>query len=131
MRGGREPVHTRTDTESSTGNKNWGGFWCTARTECSGSSYNTFATTGTIQPFTQINAWSDFGAAVVHHLQLTQVDPVTHNGIARDGYVFTGWDKDVTKPITGDTVYTARYRPAVYIFRNSIKTAAILRYCHY
>lgn len=104
-------------TESSTGNKNWGGFWCAAGTECSGSSYNTFAATGTIQPFTQINAWSDFGAAVVHHLQLTQVDPVTHNGIARDGYVFTGWDKDVTKPITGDTVYTARYRPAVYRIR--------------
>ena len=104
-------------TESSTGNKNWGGFWCTAGTECSGSSYNTFAATGTIQPFTQINAWSDFGAAVVHHLQLTQVDPVTHNGIARDGYVFTGWDKDVTKPITGDTVYTAQYRPVTYRIR--------------
>lgn len=104
-------------TESSTGNKNWGGFRCTAGTECSGSSYNTFAATGTIRPYTQINAWSDFGAAVVHHLQLTQVDPVTHNGIARDGYVFTGWDKDVTKPITGDTVYTARYRPAVYRIR--------------
>ncbi|MCQ4793375.1 BspA family leucine-rich repeat surface protein [Bifidobacterium adolescentis] len=39
------------------------------------------------------------------------------NGIARDGYVFTGWDKDVTKPITGDTVYTAQYRPAVYRIR--------------
>lgn len=104
-------------TESSTGNRNWGGFWCTAGTECSGSSYNTFAATGTIKPFTQINAWSDFGAAVVHHLQLTQVDPVTHNGIARDGYVFIGWDKDVTKPITGDTVYTARYRPVTYRIR--------------
>ena len=104
-------------TESSTGNKNWGGFWCAAGTECSGSSYNTFAATGTIKPFTQINAWSDFGAAVVHHLQLTQVDPVTHNGIARDGYVFIGWDKDVTKPITGDTVYTARYRPVTYRIR--------------
>ena len=45
------------------------------------------------------------------------MDPVTHNGIARDGYVFIGWDKDVTKPITGDTVYTARYRPAVYRIR--------------
>ena len=79
--------------------------------------YSTIGYSGTVQGFTQISAWSDFGAAVVHHLQLTQVDPVTHNGIARDGYVFTGWDKDVTKPITGDTVYTARYRPAVYRIR--------------
>lgn len=104
-------------TESSTGNKDWGGFWCAAGTECSGSTYNTFAAAGAIQPFTQIGAWSDFGAAVVHHLQLTQVDPVTHNGIARDGYVFTGWDKDTSKPITGDTVFTAQYRPVSYTIR--------------
>lgn len=50
-------------------------------------------------------------------MQLTQVDPATHNGIARDGYVFTGWDKDPSKPVEGDTVYTARYRPAVYKVR--------------
>ena len=50
-------------------------------------------------------------------MQLTQVDPTTHNGVARDGYVFTGWDKDPSKPVEGGTVYTARYRPAVYKVR--------------
>ena len=45
------------------------------------------------------------------------MDPTTHNGVARDGYVFTGWDKDPSKPVEGDTVYTARYRPAVYKVR--------------
>ena len=95
----------------------WSGYWCAAGKECSGSSYGTFASEGTIQPFTQICAWSDFGEAYIRHMQLTQVDPVTHNGIARDGYVFTGWDRDVAKPITGDTVFTARYRPVSYQVR--------------
>lgn len=73
----------------------------------------------TIEPWVQIanDRFNDYGTATVHHMQLTQVDPTTHNGIARDGYVFTGWDKDVTKPIEGDTVYTAQYRPAVYKIR--------------
>lgn len=61
--------------------------------------------------------FNDYGTATVHHMQLTQVDPATHNGIARDGYVFTGWDKDPSKPVEGDTVYTAQYRPAVYKVR--------------
>lgn len=45
------------------------------------------------------------------------MDPVTRNGVACDGYVFTGWDKDTSKPITGDTVFTARYRPIGYQIR--------------
>lgn len=75
------------------------------------------ASSQTIEPWVQIANFNDYGTATVHHMQLTQVDPTTHNGIARDGYVFTGWDKDVTKPIEGDTVYTAQYRPAVYKIR--------------
>ena len=77
------------------------------------------ASSQTIEPWVQIDngRFYGYGTATVHHMQLTQVDPATHNGIARDGYVFTGWDKDVTKPIEGDTVYTARYRPAVYKIR--------------
>lgn len=70
-----------------------------------------------IEPWVQIQNTRDYGTATVSHMQLTQVDPATHNGVARDGYVFTGWDKDVTKPIEGDTVYTAQYRPAVYKVR--------------
>lgn len=77
------------------------------------------ASSQTIEPWVQIanDRFNDYGTATVHHMQLTQVDPTTHNGIARDGYVFTGWDKDVTKPIEGDTVYTAQYRTAVYKIR--------------
>lgn len=77
------------------------------------------ASSQTIEPWVQIanDQFNGYGTATVHRMQLTQVDPATHNGVARDGYVFTGWDKDVTKPIEGDTVYTARYRPAVYKVR--------------
>lgn len=77
------------------------------------------ASSQTIEPWVQIanDQFNDYGTATVHRMQLTQVDPTTHNGVARDGYVLKGWDKDVTKPITGDTVYTARYRPAVYKVR--------------
>lgn len=77
------------------------------------------ASSQTIEPWVQIanDRFNDYGTATVHHMQLTQVDPATHNGIARDGYVFTGWDKDATKPIEGGTVYTAQYRPAVYKIR--------------
>lgn len=70
-----------------------------------------------IEPWVQIQNTKDYGTATVRHMQLTQVDPTTHNGVARDGYVFTGWDKDTSEPITGDTVYTAQYRPAVYKVR--------------
>lgn len=77
------------------------------------------ASSQTIEPWVQIanNQFNGYGTATVHHMQLTQVDPATHNGIARDGYVFTGWDKDPSKPVEGDTVYTAQYRPAVYKIR--------------
>lgn len=77
------------------------------------------ASSQTIEPWVQIDndRFNDYGTATVHHMQLTQVDPATHNGIARDGYVFTGWDKDPSKPVEGGTVYTARYRPAVYKVR--------------
>lgn len=77
------------------------------------------ASSQTIEPWVQIanDQFNDYGTATVHHMQLTQVDPATHNGVARDGYVFTGWDKDPSKPVEGDTVYTARYRPAVYKIR--------------
>lgn len=77
------------------------------------------ASSQTIEPWVQIanDRFNDYGTATVHRMQLTQVDPATHNGIARDGYVFTGWDKDPSKPVEGDTVYTARYRPAVYKVR--------------
>lgn len=73
----------------------------------------------TIEPWVQIanDQFNDYGTATVHHMQLTQVDPITHNGIARDGYVFTGWDKDPSKPVEEDVLYTAQYRPAVYKIR--------------
>lgn len=95
----------------------WGGYACQPGQKCKGNKYDTVSGAGILTAFTQLDSWNDYGTATVHHMQLTQVDPATHNGIARDGYVFTGWDKDVTKPITGDTVYTARYRPAVYRIR--------------
>lgn len=77
------------------------------------------ASSQTIEPWVQIanDQYNDYGTATIHRMQLTQVDPATHNGVARDGYVFTGWDKDPSKPVEGDTVYTARYRPAVYKVR--------------
>lgn len=77
------------------------------------------ASSQTIEPWVQIDngRFNGYGTATVHHMQLTQVDPTTHNGVARDGYVFTGWDKDPSKPVEGDTVYTAQYRPAVYKIR--------------
>ena len=77
------------------------------------------ASSQTIEPWVQIanDRFNGYGTATVHRMQLTQVDPATHNGIARDGYVFTGWDKDPSKPVEGGTVYTARYRPAVYKVR--------------
>lgn len=77
------------------------------------------ASSQTIEPWVQIanDRFNGYGTATVHRMQLTQVDPATHNGIARDGYVFTGWNKDPSKPVEEDVVYTARYRPAVYKVR--------------
>lgn len=84
-----------------------------------GYSSNAGMTKYDIQSWLQIDSYDDkgYGELLAKHMQLTQVDPATHNGIARDGYVFTGWDKDPSKPVEGDTVYTARYRPAVYKVR--------------
>lgn len=104
------------------GNNSYRGWYaCPNGRQCEVDTVLTagLASSQTIEPWVQIanDRFNDYGTAVVHHLQLTQVDPVTHNGIARDGYVFTGWDKDASKPVEGDTVYTARYRPAVYKVR--------------
>ena len=84
-----------------------------------GYSSNAGMTKYDIQSWLQIDSYDNegYGELLAKHMQLTQVDPTTHNGVARDGYVFTGWDKDPSKPVEGDTVYTARYRPAVYKVR--------------
>lgn len=87
--------------------------------DCVYDGYSTPSKDNNIETWLQIDSNDDkgYGELLAKHMQLTQVDPTTHNGVARDGYVFTGWDKDVTKPIEGDTVYTAQYRPAVYKVR--------------
>ena len=84
-----------------------------------GYSSNAGMTKYDIQSWLQIDSYDNegYGELLAKHMQLIQVDPATHNGIARDGYVFTGWDKDPSKPVEGDTVYTAQYRPAVYKIR--------------
>lgn len=84
-----------------------------------GYSSNAGMTKYDIQSWLQIDSYDNegYGELLAKHMQLTQVDPTTHNGVARDGYVFTGWDKDPSKPVEGDTVYTAQYRPAVYKIR--------------
>lgn len=84
-----------------------------------GYSSNAGMTKYDIRSWLQIDSTDNegYGELLTKHMQLTQVDPTTHNGVARDGYVFTGWDKDPSKPVEGDTVYTARYRPAVYKIR--------------
>lgn len=87
--------------------------------DCVYDGYSTPSKDNNIETWLQIDSYDDkgYGELLAKHMQLTQVDPTTHNGVARDGYVFTGWDKDVTKPIEGGTVYTAQYRPAVYKVR--------------
>lgn len=87
--------------------------------DCVYDGYSTPSKDNNIETWLQIDSGDDkgYGELLAKHMQLTQVDPATHNGVARDGYVFTGWNKDVTKPVEGDTVYTARYRPAVYKVR--------------
>lgn len=87
--------------------------------DCVYDGYSTPSKDNNIETWLQIDSNDDkgYGELLAKHMQLTQVDPATHNGIARDGYVFTGWDKDPSKPVEGDTVYTAQYRPAVYKIR--------------
>lgn len=87
--------------------------------DCVYDGYSTPSKDNNIETWLQIDSNDDkgYGELLAKHMQLTQVDPTTHNGVARDGYVFTGWDKDPSKPVEGDTVYTAQYRPAVYKIR--------------
>ena len=87
--------------------------------DCVYDGYSTPSKDNNIETWLQIDSDDDkgYGELLAKHMQLTQVDPATHNGVARDGYVFTGWDKDPSKPVEGYTVYTARYRPAVYKVR--------------
>lgn len=87
--------------------------------DCVYDGYSTPSKDNNIETWLQIDSNDDkgYGELLAKHMQLTQVDPATHNGIARDGYVFTGWDKDPSNPVEGDTVYTAQYRPAVYKVR--------------
>ena len=87
--------------------------------DCVYDGYSTPSKDNNIETWLQIDSYDNegYGELLAKHMQLTQVDPATHNGIARDGYVFTGWDKDPSKPVEGDTVYTAQYRPAVYKIR--------------
>lgn len=102
-------------------NSYWGWDTCPNGRQCEVDAVLTagLASSQTIEPWVQIanDQFNGYGTATVHHMQLTQVDPATHNGVARDGYVFTGWDKDPSKPVEGGTVYTAQYRPAVYKIR--------------
>ena len=87
--------------------------------DCVYDGYSTPSKDNNIETWLQIDSDDDkgYGELLAKHMQLTQVDPATHNGIARDGYVFTSWDKDPSKPVEGDTMYTAQYRPAVYKIR--------------
>lgn len=95
------------------GNSNWSGYLCRKGERCVADRYYTFDGTASIRPFTQIELWDDYGTAYVSAMQLTQVDPTTHNSLARDGYTFTGWSKDVSH-VTGDMTVQAQYEPVRY-----------------
>lgn len=95
------------------GNSNWSGYLCRKGEQCVADRYYTFDGTASILPFTQIELWDDYGTAYVSAMQLTQVDPITHNSLARDGYTFTGWSKDVSH-VTGDMTVQAQYEPVRY-----------------
>ena len=57
--------------------------------------------------------WSGCGTAYFPYQQYTQVDPITHRSLARDGYTFAGWSKDISH-VTGDMTVHAQYRPVRY-----------------
>lgn len=95
------------------GNSNWSGYRCRKGERCVADRYYTFDGTASIRPFTQIELWDDYGTAYVSAMQLTQVDPTTHNSLARDGYTFAGWSKDVSH-VTGDMTVQAQYEPVRY-----------------
>ena len=91
----------------------WDGYSCRKGASCLADRYYTFDSAANILPFTQIGLWDDYGTAIVSTMQLTQVDPVTHRSLARDGYVFTGWSKDISN-VTGDMTVQAQYKPVRY-----------------
>ena len=98
---------------TASGNNSWNGYFCRKGVSCLADRYYTFGSAVNILPFTQIVLWDDYGTAIVSTMQLTQVDPVTHRSLARDGYVFTGWSKDISN-VTGDMTVQAQYKPVRY-----------------
>ena len=98
---------------TASGAKSWDGYFCRKGVSCLADRYYTFGSAVNILPFTQIGLWDDYGTAIVSTMQLTQVDPVTHRSLARDGYVFTGWSKDISN-VTGDMTVQAQYKPVRY-----------------
>lgn len=98
---------------TASGAKSWDGYFCRKGVSCLADRYYTFGSAVNILPFTQIALWDDYGTAIVSTMQLTQVDPVTHRSLARDGYVFTGWSKDISN-VTGDMTVQAQYKPVRY-----------------
>lgn len=95
------------------GISSWDGYSCRKGASCLADRYYTFDSAANILPFTQIDLWDDYGTAIVSTMQLTQVDPVTHRSLARDGYAFTGWSEDVSN-VTGDMTVQAQYKPIRY-----------------
>lgn len=95
------------------GISSWDGYSCQKGASCLADRYYTFDSAANILPFTQINLQDDYGTAIVSTMQLTQVDPITHRSLARDGYTFTGWSKDVSH-VTGDMTVQAQYKPIRY-----------------
>lgn len=98
---------------TASGTNSWDGYFCRKGVSCLADRYYTFGSAVNILPFTQIGLWDDYGTAIVSTMQLTQVDPVTHRSLARDGYVFTGWSKDISN-VTGDMTVQAQYKPVRY-----------------
>ena len=98
---------------TASGTNSWNGYFCRKGASCLADRYYTFGSAVNILPFTQIGLWDDYGTAIVSTMQLTQVDPVTHRSLARDGYVFTGWSEDVSN-VTGDMTVQAQYKPVRY-----------------
>lgn len=98
---------------TASGTNSWNGYFCRKGVSCLADRYYTFDSAANVRPFTQINLGDDYGTAIVSTMQLTQVDPVTHRSLARDGYVFTGWSKDISN-VTGDMTVQAQYKPVRY-----------------
>ena len=98
---------------TASGTNSWDGYSCRKGASCLADRYYTFDSAVNILPFTQIGLWDDYGTAIVSTMQLTQVDPVTHRSLARDGYAFTGWSKDISN-VTGDMTVQAQYKPVRY-----------------